>query len=1242
MALTVAQLVARVTADTSGFYKSMAVMNSSLVRTGSVAGRIFAGAGLAVTAFGILSLKAAGDFQQSMNMLKAVAEPTTNQFKAMRKEAIDLGNDLRLPAVNAKDAADVMYDLSRSGLTVNQTMKATRGVLMMATAANIPFADAALATARALKAFNLPGEQANKIADLMAATVNRTTASVQDLTDGWQNAAPQFTSAGYDISTLTTALAELVDKGMSGAMAGTGLKVMLQRLESPTKKAAAVMNDLGIKIYDAQGKMKPFPDIIAQFAGALNNASEKTRNQALNTIFGQRANQGMILLMKGGIQTWDQYRKKIDESGVAQKIADARMQGFNGSLEKFKNAISTLAIELGTSLLPVATDIVNWGAKFVQGLDVGQIQSAFATLKNVIVTTFNVIRPVFTFFLTNPFGNSFIMMATGIYIAVRALTALRAAMIATKAAMTVFGSSFSTGSLLIAGITLSITAAAGAFMLLKGALGSLDNETVRLYTADAAVKALTTSIDGLKSAMDNLTNAHLGLKESQVQLLSAQVQLTQATNVWHDAVARHITKTVEGRQAYANYRQAVVGVERAQQQVKQATDTLTQAQNKNQTTLRGGIGAIKAATGAIQDNVIKLMDGTFKSDQFKAATEKLTGKIDANAAAHIRLARELNNTNPAAARTQLSIARYGIAMAEAIKKNQGFSTAGIQGELKKIPWNKFVQDMLGIAPKGKQAGDNTAKNLKAGLSKMPGEAGAKAKATKTAVVGPLNQTAAGARAAGSAAGSGFVSALAAYIGPAAATAAAIASAAKNAMNTTLQTGSDSKVTTKIGEDTAAGFINGFVRYYKENEPKLKQPMVKALLLWKSIEPQAKAAAKIIGTGQVQEIINGIIGKEPSLRQQMIKAMKDATDAAIQSAKEEVANKKSELESAFSALASAALAAFDAQVAKWQPMAQKLLDKINLKDTIDQLQGVLGDPIMNLYQMIVDQINNGNLKAADALTQNLVGMIQSAVAAAQTDLTNATSALAAAQAAFDAVQNDPNATDEQKKAAQDALDAAKTAYDTDKQRLDDLLQAREKILTLIAQQEKTKYDQMQETRRAQFEQQLTQLNKALEEHRITYETYHKKILALFKKYIPGFRLSGKAIGEAIAQGLRDAIGDVEAAAKDLAEAIKKYLKLSSPAEVGPLSDLDKWWKTFAPTLLEGLDIKPIVSTVNNLAMGPPATMPLPPTTNTGGVTYFDVTLQAPAIIGNNLDNAARELTPLVRRVFIDIAKSNGFG
>src|SRR5262252_2449946 len=152
MALTVAQLVARVTADTSGFYKSMAVMNSSLVRTGSVAGRIFAGAGLAVTAFGILSLKAAGDFQQSMNMLKAVAEPTTNQFKAMRKEAIDLGNDLRLPAVNAKDAADVMYDLSRSGLTVNQTMKATRGVLMMATAANIPFADAALATARALKA----------------------------------------------------------------------------------------------------------------------------------------------------------------------------------------------------------------------------------------------------------------------------------------------------------------------------------------------------------------------------------------------------------------------------------------------------------------------------------------------------------------------------------------------------------------------------------------------------------------------------------------------------------------------------------------------------------------------------------------------------------------------------------------------------------------------------------------------------------------------------------------------------------------------------------------------------------------------------------------------------------------------------------------------------------------------------------------------------------------------------------
>src|SRR3990167_8282437 len=152
MSLTVAQLVARLTADTSGFYRAMAIANSSMLRTGGIISRVSAGAGLAVLGMGIISLRAAGNFQQSLNLLQAVSGATTKQLGDLRGEAIALGKDFKLPNVSAKDAALAMVELSKGGLSVTRTLRATRGALQLGLAANMDFAQSAQLVARALKA----------------------------------------------------------------------------------------------------------------------------------------------------------------------------------------------------------------------------------------------------------------------------------------------------------------------------------------------------------------------------------------------------------------------------------------------------------------------------------------------------------------------------------------------------------------------------------------------------------------------------------------------------------------------------------------------------------------------------------------------------------------------------------------------------------------------------------------------------------------------------------------------------------------------------------------------------------------------------------------------------------------------------------------------------------------------------------------------------------------------------------
>lgn len=359
-------------------------MNSSLIRTGSFASRTLAGIGLATAGVGILSLRAAANFQQSMNLLEAVSGSTQKQMGSLRDEAIALGKDFKLPNVSAKDAADAMVELSKAGLTTKQILGATRGALQLGLAANIGFADSAQLTARSLKAFDLEGDQATRVANLFAAGANKSTAEISDLALGVQNAGAQFHGAGLSIEDLVASLSIMADNALSGEYAGTALKTMLIRLQSPTDKAKDVMDKYGISIFNAHGEMKAMPNIISQFQQNLGKLTQEQREQALTTIFGVRANQAMRILMNEGADAFKNYRKEVTGTNAAVQISEARTKGFNGALGALGSAVETLAIQLGTYLLPGAEKLVRALANMVAAIDPEKIAAAFKPIGDAI------------------------------------------------------------------------------------------------------------------------------------------------------------------------------------------------------------------------------------------------------------------------------------------------------------------------------------------------------------------------------------------------------------------------------------------------------------------------------------------------------------------------------------------------------------------------------------------------------------------------------------------------------------------------------------------------------------------------------------------------------------------------------------------------------------------------------------------------------------------------------------------
>jgi len=106
----------------------------------------------------------------------------------------------------------------------------------------------------------------------------------------------------------------------------------------------------------------------------------------------------------------------------------------------------------------------------------------------------------------------------------------------------------------------------------------------------------------------------------------------------------------------------------------------------------------------------------------------------------------------------------------------------------------------------------------------------------------------------------------------------------------------------------------------------------------------------------------------------------------------------------------------------------------------------------------------------------------------------------------------------------------------------------------------------------LEAQLAQLEKYLAKHPEEYKKVHAKILKLFKvEFGPKYKEAGENLGKAFATGLQQSFKALGAAAKQFAEILEKYLKLQSPAKVGPLSSINTWWTALPDTLLSGVDM-----------------------------------------------------------------------
>ena len=353
--------IAQMREETSKFATDSAASATKSNQHWQTASTAMIGAGLALAAGLGLAVARFADFDQAMSAVNANVETTGNQLDALRELAIKLGADTQF---SATEAAQAINEMGKAGVSAADILGGgLKGALDLAAAGQLEVGRAGEIAATAMNQFGLAGKDIPHIADLYAAAAGKAQGSVEDIANAMKYVGPVAKSMGISIEEATAVIAEFASKGIIGEQAGTSFRGMLLALSAPSRQAAKTLEQYGISVYEANGKMKTMSGIADELQRGLGGLDQATRNEALGRIFGNESMTAAITLYEGGSQAVQKWQRDVSDAGFATRQAAALTDNLRGDLERLGGSLDTVLIQQGSG----ANASLRWLTQTVEG-----------------------------------------------------------------------------------------------------------------------------------------------------------------------------------------------------------------------------------------------------------------------------------------------------------------------------------------------------------------------------------------------------------------------------------------------------------------------------------------------------------------------------------------------------------------------------------------------------------------------------------------------------------------------------------------------------------------------------------------------------------------------------------------------------------------------------------------------------------------------------------------------------------
>ncbi len=316
-----------------------------------------------VLGLGAAVAKTGMEFDAAMSEVGAISGATGEDLQKLEALAKEMGATTKF---SASEAAEGLKYMAMAGWETQQQIDALPGILMLAAASGEELGAVSDIVTDAMTAFGMEAARAGEFADVLAAASSNANTNVGMLGESFKYVAPVAGALGFSAQDTAHALGLMANAGIKSSQAGTALRGAITRMMKPSKDAATVIDELGLKLTDAEGNMLPFRDVMDQLRSTFANLTAEQQAQYAATIFGQEAMSGMLAIINASEADYNKLASAIDNSaGAAQKMADEMQDNLKGRLTELKSAIEGVALQLYDHLQPALEKIVGVVQKLV-------------------------------------------------------------------------------------------------------------------------------------------------------------------------------------------------------------------------------------------------------------------------------------------------------------------------------------------------------------------------------------------------------------------------------------------------------------------------------------------------------------------------------------------------------------------------------------------------------------------------------------------------------------------------------------------------------------------------------------------------------------------------------------------------------------------------------------------------------------------------------------------------------------